>query len=156
MGLAHDEMMKQIWTTKEGVICPCCEKATKVTRQPISSAQVRALAWVYRKTRRGQYIHFNENAPRVFVKSASIGKLKHWGLIDQMPNFTDPSKNKSGYVMITDLGTRWLSNQAAIVKYRYIYNDKCLGEDGPMVSITRYHSKEFHYERDVTQAARPA
>ena len=155
VGEVHEKMMARIWTTKEGVICPGCDRSAKVNRLGITRKMIRCLAWLYWHTRRGQYIPFNKVAPRPLVIDASVGKLRHWGLVEQMPNVDNPAKHKSGYVMITDQGRAWITKQGEVIKYRFIYNDTCLGEEGPMVGVMNYQAKNFHYERDIMTPAKP-
>lgn len=114
---------------------------------------IRCLAWLYYNTRQGQYIHFNKAAPRPLVISASVGKLKHWTLIEQQPNVDDDSKNKSGYVMITNMGRAWLEKKVEVIKYRYLYNDRCVGQYGPLVGLVKYEAKKFHYTNDIMNSA---
>jgi hypothetical protein len=58
--------------------------------------------------------------------------------------------------MITDAGRIWLEDKGQVNKIRFIYNDQCLGEEGPMVGIRDYEAKDFHYENEIKTPARPA
>jgi len=151
IGHAKAELEEAVWTTKEGVICPVCNSNCKVYKMPLTKCQISMLFWLRWKTRRGEYIHFNENAPRVFVKSASVGKMKHWGLIEQAPNVDDPTKNKLGYVRITDLGLDFIEDKCRIAKYVFVMNDMVLKQEG---SVTR---RELHPEDfDLSKLMQPA
>lgn len=154
LGEAREELMERRWHTKEGVICPCCDRSASVARLSITRAMISSLAWIYHNTKEGEYIHFNEKCPsRNLVKSASHMKLKNWRLVEQKPNHDDPEKNASGYVRITEIGRLWLRNETTVRRYCFIYNQQHLGMDGEPVSIKDYCAKDFNYERDVMAPA---
>ena len=127
IGAARAEFEEKIWHTKEGVLCPVCARSSRVVPKRICKVQAKSLIWLYQNTKPYEFIHFNGTAPRVLVKNAEVGKMKHWGLIEQMPNEEDPTKLKSGWVRITHAGRAFVEG-AEIPKVLYIHLDKCLGE----------------------------
>jgi hypothetical protein len=153
IGIAKSEFQERVWTTKDGVVCPVCARSGKVYRMALSKVQVKMLGWLAQYTKRGEYIHFNKTAPRAFVKSVSIGKTKHWGLIDQKPN-DDLKKKGSGYIMITDAGRAFILNQLKVHRHIFLYQDRVLQSGGGEVCRQDLHPEDFNFSK-LMQPARP-
>lgn len=153
VGEAHYEFHRRIWETTEGIYCPVCERSGKMSKCPISKPMANCLIWLYRNTTEYRPVHFNEKAPRVLVKAACVGKLKHWGLVEQLRNPADPAKLKSGYVRITPAGREFVEG-AKVTKYRYLYNNQCYGEpdDNPLITISDALKEPF----DIRDILKPA
>ena len=153
IGVAKAEFDKKVWESTKGVICPICERSSRVVPKTICSTQAQTLIWLYWNTVEHQYIHLNKNAPRVLVKNAETGKLKHWGLIEQMPN-DDPTKLKSGWVRITSAGRAFVEGKAKTYKTLFIMNDTVLGEplEKERIDIQDALGKKFDI-RDLMRSA---
>ncbi|MEE9384336.1 MAG: hypothetical protein V3V08_13110 [Nannocystaceae bacterium] len=54
--------------------------------------------------------------------TGDLGKLKHWGLVEQMPNINEDKKT-SGYWRITSKGIAFARGQIMVPKYAMLYLD---------------------------------
>ena len=130
----------------KGARCPCCDKFARVAKTPISRAMVHAFEWICRESQKkgGQdFVPVQRTAPGWIKDSNSHAKLAKWGLLEDCDPFDDSTK-RSGHWRPTMKGLRWRAGQIGVRKYALIYNNECLGFDGPMMQY-RDHFSKFHY-----------
>lgn len=135
IGAAKAEFLVKIWDSSTGVICPLCDRSTRVIPARLHNLQGRSLIWLYQNTKPGEYVHFNRTAPRVLVKHAQVGTMKHWGFVEQLPNTDDPTKIGRGFVRITPAGRAFVEG-AETYKRLYIYTHECFGEPPEKERVT--------------------
>ena len=74
-------------------------------------------------------------------------KLRFWNLIEQQPNTDNPNLpgNRSGTWRPTADGIRFAKGEIVLPKYALIFDNKCLGFEGELVSIRECLPKNFDF-----------
>jgi len=80
--------------------------------------------------------------------SGDYAKLRFWGLIEAHDVRTI-IVNASGYWKITKDGKDFVTGKTSVQKYALVYNNQCLGMDGPLVTIQQCFGKKFDYRQQV-------
>lgn len=125
-----------------GIDCPCCDQRVMVYKRRISSGTVRRLAKLlkaHRKTKQ-PWVHHT----KVDSRGGDFAKLRHWGLIKEMPNFSH-EKRTSGFWKITPKGMDFLWNRVSVPTYVYIKNNKIMEWSKQKTNIKETMGKDFNY-----------
>jgi hypothetical protein len=127
----------------DGVGCPCCGQFCKVYRRKLTSVPARVLIEMSNRERRSgraRWIHI----PTMMLKSPELSDIanqggyrtlsQHWSLIEEEV-ILRPDRGRAGWWRITPLGLDYVRDDAKVSKYALLYDSRCLGLDGPMVTI---------------------
>ena len=118
-----------------GCECPVCDQFVKVYRHSISATVLKTFVDAF-NAHGMNYFHIdyiNKLNPK---NGGSFAKLRHWNLIQELPKDPqDKSKRTSGQWKITSNGYDFIMNIYQIPKYALLYNGRCLGFEGDMLSI---------------------
>ena len=122
----------------KGGRCPCCGQRAQVYRRSINSGMAHSLVTMYAKAKLDWI-----NVPLdVGARSREEGKLRYWGLVAE-----DTDKRldggHSGWWRVTELGGRFVREQATVPKYALVYDGVPLGLTGPEVGITDCLGEKF-------------
>lgn len=138
----------------KGVRCQCCGQFAKIYRRKLNSGMARWLIALYQASiakPEQPFFHVNSLMKIVAAQSQNItygssdfGKLRHWEMIEEKPN-ADVTKKQSGYWKITDDGKAFVRRQRKVQKYVLLYNNNCVGFDGPDISIIDSLGSHFSY-----------
>lgn len=124
----------------DGERCPCCTQFAKIYKRKITSTSAVALIKLWRSAGLS-WAHLPTVLDR---KQADEAKLLHWGLLEE-ETISRPDGGRAGWWRLTALGEAFVGNLARVPKYCLIYDSKCLGLDGPLVSITDCLGDRFDY-----------
>lgn len=126
----------------EGAECPCCGQYAKVYRnRTISGRMARDLISAYRAIGAGEWFRLPD-----YDTTNETSKLAHWGLIEERAGMREDGARHAGWWRITDLGRRFVLNQASVPKRAVIYSGSLLGlDDSETVTITDVLGKRFNY-----------
>ena len=91
------------------------------------------------------WVEVPTKAPTFVLRSNQLPTLKHWGLVERMPN-NDPSKKFSGVWRATDKGKSFASGAIRVPKKVYIYNDVVEAWSPEDVSISECFGEYFDYQ----------
>jgi hypothetical protein len=122
--MAKDWLVKR--AVRKGARCPCCNKFVKVDKRPLNSSQARALIWMVRMSKPGEWIDMTERAPKFILRTKQHSTMRQFGLLERMPN-TTPARKHSGIWRVTQFGRDFVSQRVTVAKFVFIYNDKVLG-----------------------------
>lgn len=133
-----------IQPSTKGCICNECGQHVKLYKRQIYSTMARALIRLYKlqKEDPGQFVHLKKFW---FENGTDFTKFAHWGLIEALPNVTDPEKKGNGFWRMTPHGVLFARNHLAVPKIALIYNAKVFGFEGPNVFISDCLTKKFSY-----------
>ena len=126
-----------------GGVCPCCDRWGKIDARAITETQALTLMWMYE--------HAGENwtdmtvAPHWILRGKTYTTLKHWGLIEQQDNLTDPTKKHSGIWRVTSAGIEFVFGKE-VPKKAFIYNDQIVGFSEERTTIKGCFGRHFNYE----------
>lgn len=123
----------------QGHPCPCCTQFAKVYRRKINATMARALISLWR-TSDHQFVH----APSLPGDTHEMSQLVWWGLIAEEAARREDG-GRAGWWRVTDLGERFVLCQARVPKYARIYDGRCLGVHGDLVSIRDCLGDRFDY-----------
>lgn len=70
------------------------------------------------------------------------GKLAHWDLVEKGTGKREDGSSRTGYARITSFGRKFAARGARILQIAHVFNDKCFGYDGPLVTIDDCLGKE--------------
>jgi len=115
---------------KEKRHCPCCGHYCQYYKRKLHRVMALDVIWLYRQ---------HQKTPWEFVRvqnrklggrqysadTGDLGKLKHWQLVEQMPNLNEDKKT-SGYWRITMRGIAFAQKQITVPKYALLYLDEVI------------------------------
>lgn len=117
--------------------CPCCRQHVKVYRRPLSSVAARALVALWR-VHRTEFGHLptvvREHLADVAGQGGYTSLAQHWRLIEEEVRVR-PDGGRAGYWRVTPAGVDWVLARAAVPKYARLYDGRCLGLEGPAVTV---------------------
>ncbi len=132
LAVAREKFWQEI-ETKEGGVCPCCDRFGKINCEPFGRAIAMGLLFLYKHG--PNYVHPPSIANRVMLTANNHTKARHWGLIDAKPNDDNPKKNKSGWWRINQRGVAVLESRLAVPSHAFVYNNTCLGFTDELVTL---------------------
>lgn len=142
---ARDKLRELI---EDGEKCPCCTQFAKVYKRKIHASMASALLAIYRASRatRGNEMPFIEISKILPHKQvADAAKLRYWGLIQEEPSVRSDGSERTGFWRITQRGVEFARNRSQEPKYAKLYDGRCLGFDGGVVTIKDALGKKFDY-----------
>lgn len=115
---------------REGTTCPVCDQHAQTYRRKITRPMVEALVAM---ARAGALTGWKHMPTVVGAKRADEAKLAYWGLLEEERTLRDDG-GRAGYWRITTDGHAFLKGDLKVPKYALVYNGKCVGHDGDMVT----------------------
>lgn len=134
---------------ERGTDCPCCGQYVKLYRRPINAGMAIFLIELYKLgTETGrEYHHARDVLKR--VKSATTSRdyciLEHYKLIERRGDSED-GKRTSGYWRVTGDGKDFAVDNLLVPRRVHLYNNKKVGFDEDLVSISDLAGAVFDYE----------
>ena len=130
-----------------GGYCPVCDRWGSVYRINLNETMAKSLIWLTRTPHVdvSGWVEVPTKAPTFVLRSNQLPTLKHWGLVERMPN-NDPSKKFSGVWRATDKGKSFASGAIRVPKKVYIYNDVVEAWSPEDVSISECFGEYFDYQ----------
>lgn len=128
----------------DGAICPCCTKFAKVYRWSLYGTAAQALILFHRLGGTESFIHSRDLKRLGYTGQGDASRLKYWDLVVEEKQRREDG-GRSGYWRVTGRGRDFIFGVATLPKYSYIYDDRLLRQDGPMVSIIDVLGKRFDY-----------
>lgn len=127
----------------DGEKCPCCGQMAKVYRRRIHHTIARALITLYRLGREEDeyWVH----VPTAISPACEVGKARYWGLVEEATVLRDDG-GRAGWWRLTDEGVMFVRGLHLVQTHAKIYDGRCLGFDGDMVSITDCLGSKFDYQ----------
>lgn len=142
----------------DGETCPCCTQNVKVYRRKLTSVAARAVLALWEESGRA-YGHMGDIARKQLPDVAHQGGYlvlgHHWGLIEEERRVR-PDGGRTGWWRVTALGELWLREQETVPKYARVYDGRCLGLHGDLVTVRDALGEGFdfgHLVRAVTPRA---
>jgi hypothetical protein len=127
----------------KGCYCPCCNQNVKLYKRPVNATMALILINLS-KISLSEFVHASKLYEGFGHLGGDFPKLKHWQLIEEMPN-DDNTKKNSGSWRITDKGVGFLLGDVKIPKYIITYNNECLGFSGEEIDINVALGEKFNY-----------
>ena len=129
----------------EGVTCPCCDQYARAYKRKLNSGMARSLCWLVRVYQSSPgWVDVPKTAPRHVIKSNEIGKLVHWGLVEQKVN-TDTSKRCSGVWRPTKRGVDFVMGTIRAPRRVRLYNNIPLAWEKKYITIYEALGDHFDY-----------
>lgn len=130
----------------EGHECPACTQFAKVYKRKIHSSMAQALIAIHKASYHYPQSRFVEIAKILPHKQvADAAKLRYWGLIEEEPSVRSDGSERTGFWRVTQRGAMFTRRQSRESKYARLYNGRCLGFEGGLVSIADALGKNFDY-----------
>ena len=123
--------------------CPVCDKHAQIQARPINRTMAGAIAWMVRNHPPGEWVKMSGNGSP-FSKTNQYSTLKHWGLLEQKMNDSDPTKKHVGWWRTTQKGRDFVSGRLAIPRKSVTYNDKLIELQGDLIYISQI-IEDFNY-----------
>lgn len=138
LGDARDWLRERV---DSGERCPCCKQFAKVYRRKLNSTNAMLLIRAYRVAGCAPF-----HAPTVLSSHAGgeWARLLHWGLIADLHLERDDGGH-AGWWRVTEDGERFVKGRVSVPKYVRIYDGRCLGLQGDLVSIRDCLGEKFDY-----------
>lgn len=142
----------KVWLRGEldgGAKCPCCTQLAKVYRRKLNAGMARSLLRMYN----AGGIEWVD-VPTVCVGSSrEEGKLRYWGLVEE----DDTPREDGGHAgqwRVTPAGRAFILGDLTVQSHAKVYDSRCLGLEGPQVTIIDCLGKRFNLaELMATRAA---
>ena len=133
-----------------GCQCPCCTQYAKVYRRKINSGMARSLIRMWRLAGTDWI-----NVPTsIGARSREEGKLAYWQLVEESTDVRDDG-GRAGWWRVTERGAQFVTNQLKVPKYARVYDGRCLGLRGELVTIRRCLSSRFDYDELMSASDMP-
>ncbi len=132
----------------QGGVCPCCDRWGKYNSYTLNSGMARSMIWLFQWHMKNGiliYCHLPTQADRTVLTSNSIGKLRHWGLVEREPS-DDPAKPKSGSYRLTAHGIEFVYGRIDATRKIFIYNDRLVGRGEDQTNIRQALTDKFNYQ----------
>src|ERR1044072_5955600 len=121
--------------------CPCCTQFAKVYRRKIHATMARELIQFYRVAGR-DWGHL----PSILgYNGGDVTKCRYWGLIVEDDAIRDDGSSGAGWWQGTPAGHLWVRGRLAVPKFARIYDGRCLGLEGALVTIRDALGDRFDY-----------
>lgn len=140
-------------TKPRDVKCLCCGQNCKVYHRPMTqacAAVMIAMEQIAIRRYRVSYpfLHVPTVAKYHVRDLADQGGYRnlgvHWGLMEE-ERVLRPDGGRAGFWRLTPLGRLFVREEAKVPMYAYLYNNICLGLDGPMVTVRDVLATRFNY-----------
>ncbi len=143
------EKLHSGYSFDKGAKCPCCEQLVKLYKRRINAHMCFFLIKLHRlakHTQTGQRYFSNEQIGQNYNLGGDWARLRHWGLIEQMPNHED-RKRTSGYWGITEKGKEFVNLQIKVPEKILIHNNHFMGFDGDDIDMQEALDVKFNYKQ---------
>jgi len=147
----EDMTMAQAWPLFDasfyaGTYCPCCNQRVQLYPRKVYGAVAVFLIWLVRTCKDGAWASL-QDAPLLQGRrgGGDKDKLKFFGLAEEKPNETDPSKRSSGFWRPTEKGIRFVRGEVRIAKTAWGYNGQCLGYSTDQITIQEALGSKYDY-----------
>lgn len=137
---AREWLRKQV---DDGAKCPCCTQFSKVYRRKINAGMASGLITMYR-TYGLAWGHVPSTADLSRL-GGELARLRMWGLVEESPEPRDDG-GRAGWWRVTAAGERFVRGQERVPKYARVYDGRCLGLDGDLVSVRDALGTRFDYD----------
>ena len=138
--------------TKEGGICPCCDRFTKIYTRKFNKAMAESLVWLFSETVRGAvdkygYTSIGDNAPRYVIRNGgSLASCRWWGFVEKKEN-SDEKKHSSGTWRITVKGKAFVRGDITIASHIKTYNTENIKSiEDNQTTIQQALGRPFNYK----------
>lgn len=136
---------------QKGCKCPVCEQRVKVYKRKLNSNMAATMCWIVGASK-GTWVDVPKSAPRFVVRTNQYATIRFWDLIEQKPNYRDPTRRGSGIWRPTALGVSFVSQNAVVPKYVYLYNNKPLGFSDEQIGVREALGNKFSYEELLNES----
>ena len=126
----RNSSLSEVWAwfrkrLDSGTKCPCCGRFAKNYRRTLTAKMAHGLTRIEETHPKGWF-----DAKSLFKRSSARdwSVTKHWGLVKAKPG-------KAGIWKLTKLGRQFVRGKVEVHRRATVFNDKCLGLDGDMVTI---------------------
>lgn len=136
----------------KGTHCGLCLRYIKVYKRKINSSMARWLIGLVR---------LFEVEPRWIsvaepwstrIDSRENSKLRYWEMVEQMPKGEAGKGGRtSGFWKPTVAGIAFAHRHCSVIKYKFVYKNKVIYEEGPQVTITDALADDFDYEKLMSE-----
>jgi hypothetical protein len=142
----------------DGEKCPVCTQNVKVYRRRLTAVAAKALIALY--TDHGlDFGHLpsvaRRHLPEVAHQGGYLVLSAHWSLMAEERGLR-PDAGRAGYWHITGHGEQWLQGATRVPSHASIYNGRCRGLDGDLISVEDALGERFDFRslmRDRSGAA---
>jgi len=136
---------------EKGALCPCCGQFAKYYHRSFPAATARAMIEMYRYDEGRDWLYM---PPILDVCSPTARRGgegvmgHHWGLQEHQPGIRDDGSRKNGHWRLSDEGREFVRLNLKVPRYATVFNNQCVGLDGPAWSIRDALGTRFNY-RDL-------
>lgn len=126
----------------DGEKCPCCGQMAKVYRRRVHHTIARALIDLYRfgLEEEDYWVH----VPSRISPACEVGKARYWSLVEEA-QVIRADGGRAGWWRLTDAGVMFVRGLTLIPVHVLIYDGRCLGFEGELVSIADCLGNKFSY-----------
>lgn len=117
-----------------GVQCPCCDQRAQVYRRQIHSRMARDLILCLNAALASGSPATAVHLPELVHNRGDASKLTYWGLL-QEERIQREDGGRAGWWHVTPAGVLFARGMLEVPKYALVYNGRCLGMEGPPVTI---------------------
>ncbi len=132
-------------------LCPTCGQAIpKVYNRSLTSGITATLCWLVRTylTNGGNWIEVNgDDVPKYVIRSRETGRLKLWGLVEEMPNEAGSKKKNSGFWRPTENGIAFCYGQITLCKTIQERKGELVGYSEGYVTVLEALAERFDYRK---------
>ena len=148
-----DEVREEVMEgarSKDGIVCPVCNKFSKVYKRKLSSGMSRYLIAIVNNFDGNWVTVPNLDIYKSGVQRGDYAYLHHWDLIEEKPN-EDSSKKNSGIWRPTERGIHFVHREIKVPTHVYLYNNTVQGFTEEQIGIVGALGEKFDYEELMSE-----
>lgn len=128
------QYLRDKYLNKEEAICPCCNSEIVVRKESLSKGLVSTLVKFYMECRLygTDELHLQDETDLTKNQYNNFQKLQYFHLVVKT--------NRTGVWKITREGIDFIEAQTMIAKNVYVFRNRIVETDGPMVTLSDYRS----------------
>jgi hypothetical protein len=143
----EQDFIQILYDNPNGADCPTCGRYAKIYHRSLNSCMAQFLIYLNKKSGDGTpWIHVQSQKDAAhLLHGGDHAKLRHWKLIEEMPNIDAPSKKCSGNWRITEKGKMFARNEITVPGKVVLLFNECLGFSEDHVTISQALGEDFNY-----------
>lgn len=134
---------------EDGVICPCCNRFTKVYKRRMNATMVRSLIWLVKASDEWrEWVDVPNAAPKWILRSNQLPTLRWWGLVERLTKEAAKANNMtkhSGFWRPTQKGIDFANSNTLVPEFVLTLNGEPQNFVGPEVTVAECLGTKFNY-----------
>ena len=148
-----DQNLFEAMCSKDGAVCPCCDRWGKVHKRKLNSSIARGLIEVYlvAQLTGDEWVKIKElKLPDTMYRQ--IPTARYWLLVERAEGKLPDGNPKTGLYRLTELGKEFVLHKKKLAKHVYVYDDEVKAFSDEFTDVVDALGDKFSY-RELMDAS---